>query len=68
MSVDGYFWSITDICKIRGFILLPWKAQADFSAKLRAWLHTGYSVIFWSCAGGLKLVLPVNNHVDSGLV
>ena len=25
-----------------------------FAAKLRAWLHTGYSVIFWGCAGGAK--------------
>ena len=52
MSVDGYVWPITDIFKICGFILSPGKAQADFSAKLRAWLHTGNSVIFWSCAGG----------------
>ena len=25
-----------------------------FPAKLRAWLHTSYSLIFWGCAGGAE--------------
>ena len=38
-----------------------------FAAKLRAWLHTGYSLIFWGCAGGAETSVTSKNHVDSGL-
>ena len=39
------------------------------AAKPHAWHHTGYSVIFrGDVQKGVKLVSPVNNHVDSGHV
>ena len=38
-----------------------------FPAKLRAWLHTSYSLIFWGCAGGAETSVTSKNHVDSGL-
>ena len=35
-------------------VLVAQKKAFLFAAKLRAWLHTSYSLIFWGCAGGAE--------------